>query len=63
MAKEIITKEGKLIFNRFQIAQEFFCERCESNKKAKNVIYLETLDGKKKTICNGCYGFLLSQSK
>ena len=38
---------------------EFLCERCEQNKKSKITIKWAS-DDKTKTICNGCYGYLLS---
>jgi hypothetical protein len=48
---------------RHESAQDFFCDRCQQNKKAKNIAEWQTTNNEKKTICNGCYGFLLSQSK
>lgn len=63
MSKETIIKEGKLTLVRHEVAQEFFCERCQVNKKAKVVVDWQTLTGEKKKICNGCHGFLLSQQK
>jgi len=40
--------------------QEFHCERCDSDKKSKIVVKWTDPQGVSKTICNGCYGRLLS---
>jgi hypothetical protein len=61
MSKETTIKEGKLIYHKHETAKEFFCERCQATKKAKAVIDWYNSNGEKKVICNGCYGFLLSQ--
>lgn len=44
---------------RLTLAENFFCVRCEKNKKAKLRAILK--DEKDKVICNGCYGYLKSK--
>jgi hypothetical protein len=60
-SKETIIKDGKLVFHRHETRQDFFCERCQTNKQAKVMVDWYNLNNEKKIICNGCYGFLLSQ--
>ena len=40
---------------------EFTCERCNSVKKSKIVVKWKLNNGITKTICNACYGNLLSK--
>ena len=56
------TKSNKGVFQytRHDILQEFHCERCEGDKKSKIVVKWTDPQGVSKTICNGCYGSLLS---
>ena len=60
-SKETIIKDGKLVFNRYETRRKFFCERCQADKEAKVMVDWYNLSNEKKVICNGCYGFLLSQ--
>lgn len=57
-----ITKfsRGVLEYTRHDNLIEFTCERCNSLKKSKIVVKWKTNEGNTKTICNGCYGNLLS---
>ena len=43
---------------RFDKAVEFHCSRCDSDKKAKNVAYVDGDWAKK--LCNGCYGHMVA---
>ena len=47
-------------YSRNENPVEFLCERCEQNKKSKTIVKWLT-NGKTKTICNGCYGYLMSK--
>lgn len=43
-------------------SKDFFCNRCQRNKKSKK--YAEyTEQGSKKVICNGCYGAICAKAK
>jgi len=55
--------QGVLEYTRNENSIEFTCERCNSVKKSKIVVKWKANEGKKKTICNGCYGNLLSKEK
>ena len=61
--KETTTAEGVFIYNKQESSTDFLCQRCNSMKKAKIVVKWITTTGEEKTICNGCYGFLLSKRK
>lgn len=61
MEKMTKTSQGTFIFSRGDHAIEFFCERCNSNKKSRIKVSHIGLDQSVKTICNGCYGYLLSR--
>ena len=55
--------QGVLEYTRNDNSIEFTCERCNSVKKSKIVVKWKTNEGNTKTICNGCYGNLLSKEK
>jgi transcription elongation factor Elf1 len=55
--------QGLLTFTRNEISTEFTCVRCNSVKKSKIVVNWKDNIGLEKTICNGCYGLLLSEEK
>ena len=55
--------QGKLFYSKNEVAIEFTCERCNSIKKSKTVVKWKENNGNEKTICNGCYGFLLELGK
>jgi hypothetical protein len=46
---------------RTDTIHEFYCERCSVNKKSKTTVKWSNPEGITKTICNGCYGLLLSK--
>jgi len=48
----------KYKFIRLQTAEKFFCDRCQKDKVSKN----KAICGEK-TICNGCFGYLLSKKE
>lgn len=48
------------IHNKVTVATEFTCQRCGKPKKSKTII-LWNDNNQTKTICNGCYGELLSK--
>jgi len=53
--------KGILIYQRTADLNEFLCESCNQQKKSKIIVKLKTNEGITKTICNGCYGNLLSR--
>jgi hypothetical protein len=55
------TKIGTFVFRRYAEPQEFICDRDMGPRKAKIVVEWTTQDGIQRTICNACYGFLLSE--
>jgi hypothetical protein len=55
------TKRGSFIYQRHDTAETFTCGRCNREKKAKIRVTWNTPEGEKLTICNGCYGLLLSK--
>jgi hypothetical protein len=61
--KETQTEFGKFIYKKLESPTEFICQRCNFVKKSKTVITWQTIEGETKTICNGCYGLLLSKNK
>ncbi len=56
--KTINNNQGMFLYTRDDKSAEFFCERCEQNKKSKIVVKWIN-DNVTKTICNGCYGYLI----
>lgn len=52
---------GDLTMTRDDQAREFVCGRCNTPKKAKNTAQWCKNDGETVTICNGCYGNILSR--
>lgn len=57
------TSLGKFIMTRTDKAEEFVCDCCNKPKKSKNKITLVQEGYIDKIICNGCYGFLVAESK
>ena len=55
--------EGILFYTRHDAIKEFTCEKCNSLKKSKIVVKWKDNNGNEKTLCNGCYGLLLSKEK
>jgi hypothetical protein len=60
--KVTTTSEGQFFYNRLEASTDFLCQRCNSRKKAKIIVKWKTTAGEEKTICNGCYGLLLSKN-
>ena len=60
-----ITKNinGIFTYTRNTELTEFNCDRCNSVKKSKILVKWKDNSGNEKTICNGCYGLLLSKEK
>jgi hypothetical protein len=54
-------KHGSFVFTRYDEIQSFKCERCKESKKAKIVVQWTDNTNQQKTICNGCYGFLMAE--
>jgi len=48
----------KFKFKRTEKAEEFYCSRCKKEKKSKNTAINGT-----ETLCNGCFGLLLSRKE
>ena len=59
--KTIKTKQGKFIYTRNDFVTEFHCDRCNQIKKSKIIIKWTDTNSKEKTICNACFGNLLSK--
>lgn len=59
--KKSVVKQGvKYTLRRYSNIQSFVCDRCNGEKKSKNVAcYIN--DGKEMYICNGCYGNIMSK--
>ena len=55
------TNQGAFHYSRNDNSSEFECARCNQTKKSKITVKWITLDGEERLICNGCYGYLLSQ--
>ncbi|MDB4872643.1 MAG: hypothetical protein JWL97_3647 [Gemmatimonadales bacterium] len=54
------TGAGDFLFRRYVERQEFVCDRDMLPRKAKIVVRWTTPQGVERTICNSCYGFLMS---
>ena len=61
-SKTIKNELGEFVYTKHDVPQEFVCSRCTKTKKSKNIIEW-THDGEHKTICNGCYGRMLSKQE
>ena len=55
-------KKGQNVYyySKDDTLREFYCERCEQNKKSKITVKW-THKENTQLICNACYGFLLSK--
>jgi len=62
--KEVTNKHGRFQFTRADKLQDFVCDRCLKPKRSRVFVrwYVAGTDGPA-TICNGCYGYLLSGSQ
>jgi len=58
--KTVVGDAGTFLYRRNDCSQEFVCERCLNPKIAKIVVQWTDQAGRRKTICNGCYGRLQS---
>jgi hypothetical protein len=59
----IRTPLGTLSLTRTKQAEDFYCSRCRTHKKAKLKATWKKPDGTTVTICNGCYGWILAQGR
>jgi len=50
---------NKFTFNKTEKAEDFFCIRCNKDRKSKNT----ASNSKGEKLCNGCYGLLLSREE
>ncbi len=50
-----------MTLTRSDKAEEFYCNRCEKEKKAKLKATHLLANGATNMLCNGCYGFLLAE--
>lgn len=60
--KVIENSLGRFEQRKEEKATEFLCDRENKTKKSKTIIDWIDTEGNKKTICNGCYGELLSKA-
>jgi hypothetical protein len=51
---------GKFVVNRSEQAESFHCDQCNTDKKAKVTVDYTNKEDKTIKLCNGCYGYLLS---
>ena len=61
--KTIKLSDGTFNYTRNDVSSKFFCERCNNEKVSKIIVKWENNNNEEKTICNGCYGLLMSKSK
>lgn len=61
--KKTVTSLGTFLVERKEKPVEFFCDRCLENKKSRNIVEWQTIEQETKSICNGCYGYLMSTLK
>lgn len=61
MEKKVTNNQGTFVYSRGEVAKEFTCGRCTQVKKSKASAQWTDKSGVTKTICNGCYGNLLSK--
>lgn len=54
-------QNGTFHYTRADERKEFLCERCNREKVSKITVVWQDKQGEKKTICNGCYGFLIKK--
>lgn len=59
----VLTPQGRLTLARSEKAEPFHCGRCDKDKKAKLQAKWDRPDGTTVTICNGCYGEILSKEE
>lgn len=57
------TDIGIFLIEHADKINEFYCERCSTNKKSKITVNWTNQEGLTKVICNGCYGYLLSKTQ
>ena len=60
--KRTTNGHGLFEYTRHNKARPLTCARCERTKTAKIVVRWTDIAGTTATICNGCYGYLLSPS-
>ena len=58
--KSVSNHHGDFLFERKSEIQIFDCARCGGSKKSKIAVQWTDKDHAVKTICNGCYGYLLA---
>jgi len=54
---------GVFTMRRAEVVSTFHCDRCDEDKTAKNRGEFVATDGATKTLCNGCYGFLMEAAR
>ena len=59
--KRASTSAGTFVFRRYTEMQEFVCDRDLLPRRTKIIVHWKTPEGVERTICNSCYGFLMSQ--
>ena len=59
--KRTTNGHGLFDYTRHDDARQFTCARCQRTKTAKIVVRWTDTAGTTGTICNGCYGYLLSR--
>ena len=59
--KRTTNGHGLFDYTRHDEARQFTCARCQRSKTSKIVVRWTDTAGTTGTICNGCYGYLLSR--
>jgi hypothetical protein len=59
--KRTTNGHGLFEYTRHDDARQFTCARCQRTKTARIVVRWTDTAGTTGTICNGCYGYLLSR--
>lgn len=61
--KSIENVHGKFVMQKGNIPVKFVCDRCHVEKTTKTSVQWTTPDGSHKTVCNGCYGWLVADAR
>jgi len=59
-SKSVRNAMGHFVYTRSDEPRHFVCDRCLSPKTAKVQVSWVDDGGRERTICNGCYGRVLS---
>lgn len=63
MKKVEVNKLGRFELERRDKSDGFMCDRCLQPKISKIQVVWRKPDGAVKTLCNGCYGRIVSEAR